>query len=84
MRSKFGKLLERAGIEAWARPFHSLRATRETELATEFPIHVVAKWIGNSVRVAQAHYLKVMSEQMEKAKGRAGVAPQAEMAETHS
>jgi hypothetical protein len=31
--------------------------SRETELANEFPIHVVGEWIGHSVDVARKHYL---------------------------
>lgn len=40
-------------LPAWRRPFHNLRASRETELANEFPLHVVCEWIGNSVEVAR-------------------------------
>ena len=39
--------------------FHNLRASRETELAAQFPLHVVCAWIGNSALVAQKHYLQV-------------------------
>ena len=35
------------------------RATRETELAALYPLHVVCAWIGNSRAVAQEHYLQV-------------------------
>jgi hypothetical protein len=38
---------------------HNLRASRETELAAQHPIHVVCKWIGNSAANAQKHYLQV-------------------------
>lgn len=40
--------------------FHSLRATRETELAEQFPMHTVCAWIGNTQAVATKHYLKVL------------------------
>ena len=47
--------------------FYNLRASRETELANEFPIHVVCEWIGNSAEVARKHYLQVTEEHFEKA-----------------
>ena len=39
-----------------------LRATRQTELADRFPLHVVCAWIGNSQPVAMKHYLQVTDE----------------------
>lgn len=38
-----------------------------TELANEFPIHVVCEWIGNSPDVARRHYLQVTEEHFQKA-----------------
>jgi integrase len=67
-RRTFGRIVERAGVVVWPRVFHSLRATRETELAEQFPIHVVCKWLGNSAPVAQRHYLSVTPAQMERAR----------------
>jgi hypothetical protein len=49
----------RAGVTAWPRLFHNLRASRETELAAIYPLHVVCSWIGNSERIAFQHYLQV-------------------------
>lgn len=63
------ELLRRADMEPWSRFFHSMRASRESELAAEYPIHVVCEWIGNTPKVAKKHYLKVMQAEMEKAKG---------------
>jgi len=59
LRTQFGKIIRRAGLEPWPKLFHNLRATRETELADSFPIHVVCAWIGNSQPVAAKHYLAV-------------------------
>ena len=47
--------------------WQNLRATRQTELAETFPIHVVCDWIGNSRAVAQEHYLQVTDEHFEAA-----------------
>jgi len=67
LRTTFIKIIERAGVKPWTKPFHNMRASRETELAAEFPIHVVCAWIGNSQAVAAAHYLTVREEDFEKA-----------------
>jgi hypothetical protein len=46
-----------AGLKPWPKLFQNLRSTRETELAEEFPLHVVCAWIGNSQPIAAKHYL---------------------------
>lgn len=70
-RTQLLRIIRRAGLEAWERPWHNMRATRETELAELFPIHVVCDWIGNSARVAQAHYLQVTDAHFARAIGEA-------------
>ncbi len=65
------KAIRRAGLEPWPKLFHNLRATRETELAADFPLHIVCKWIGNSIQVATRHYLQVRDEDFERAAGSA-------------
>ena len=57
LRTQFLKLLKRAGVTPWKRIFHSMRATRQTELEARFPLHVVCSWLGNSQAVAKASYL---------------------------
>lgn len=59
LRTQFQRIIRRAGLTPWPRLFHNLRATRQTELAATYPIHVVCRWIGNSEAVAQEHYLTV-------------------------
>ena len=66
LRTHFDHIVKKAGVEPWAKPFMNLRATRETELAKEYPLHVVTKWIGNSEPVAAKHYLQVTSADFEK------------------
>ena len=53
-----------AGVSPWPRLFQNLRASRETELADRFPSHVVAGWIGHSMRVAEEHYLQITPEHL--------------------
>src|SRR4029450_1282855 len=43
----------------WPKLFHNLRASRQTELAERYPIHVRCAWLGNSAAVAKEHYLQV-------------------------
>src|SRR5262249_5030810 len=60
-------LLRKAGVSPWPRLFHDLRASRQMELAAEFPAHVCCAWIGNSERIAAANYLQVTDADFAKA-----------------
>jgi integrase len=59
LRTTFEKVILRAGLTPWPRLFQNLRASRETELAARFPLHVVTAWMGNTEAVAARHYLSV-------------------------
>lgn len=59
LRTHMHRIIKRAGFTPWPKTFQNLRATRETELVRAHPIHVVCAWLGNSPRVAAAHYLQV-------------------------
>lgn len=59
---RFKRLIERAGLKPWPRLFHNLRASRETELASDYAIATVCQWMGNSALIAQRHYLTVREE----------------------
>ena len=48
LRTQFLKILRRAGVAPWSRLFHSMRATRQTELERDFPLHVVCSWLGKA------------------------------------
>jgi integrase len=67
LRTTFTKIIRRAGAKPWPKLFHNLRASRETELAATYPIHVVCEWIGNSAAIAAKHYLTVREEDFERA-----------------
>ena len=67
LRTQYLKILGRAKVESWSRLFHSMRASRQTELEREFPLHVVCSWLGNSPKVAQRSYLLVTSADFQKA-----------------
>jgi hypothetical protein len=67
LRTQLLRIIRRAGVTAWPKLFHNLRASRETELAGEHPLHVVCAWIGNSALIAQKHYLQVTESDFEQA-----------------
>jgi len=69
LRSELTRLLRRAGVAGWPRFFHSMRASRQTELQREFPIHVVYSWLGNSPRIAQQSNLLFTENDLAKEKG---------------
>jgi len=70
-QSKATKMLKsaikRAGVTPWPRLFHSLRATRQTELQRCNPSHVVCAILGNTEDVAQKHYLIVTDDDLQRA-----------------
>jgi len=68
LRTQFLKRLKKAKITPWARLFHSMRASRQTELERQFPIHVVCAWLGNPPKVAQRSYLLVTDDDIHRAK----------------
>lgn len=67
IRTTFEKIVRRAGLEQWPRLFHNLRASCETDLVHEHPIHAVCSWIGNTPAIANRHYLQVLDSDFKKA-----------------
>ena len=65
--TQMNRIIQRAGLKPWPKTFQNCRSTRETELAQEWPIHLVCKWIGNTLDVAREHYLQVRDEDFAKA-----------------
>jgi hypothetical protein len=43
--------------------------TRETELTSQFPMHVVVDWLGHSIQVAKQPYCQVTEEHYDLASG---------------
>jgi hypothetical protein len=66
LRTRLRRIIRRAGLTPWPKPFHNLRASRETDLAATYPLHVVCSWIGNSAVIAKNHYLQVTDADFEK------------------
>ena len=63
------RIILRAGVTPWPRTLHNLRASRQTELAAEFPLATVCAWIGNTKAVAAGHYLQVTDADWRRAVG---------------
>jgi hypothetical protein len=64
-------LIERAGLAPWPRLFHNLRSSRETELLEQFPVHVVALWMGHDAKVCLKHYAQTTDQHFDRAASRA-------------
>lgn len=63
------RIIRRAGLTPWPRTWHNCRASRQTELAADYPLHVACSWAGNSAKIAAAHYLTVRDADFDKATG---------------
>ena len=61
------RIIQHAGLTPWPRTWHNLRASRQTELAAEYPLHTVCAWIGNTKAIAAGHYLQVTDADWERA-----------------
>ena len=67
LRKGLTSIIKKAGLSPWPKLFQNLRASRETELCQDYPLHVASKWIGNTPTVAMGHYLQVIDSDWEKA-----------------
>ncbi len=59
LRTRFTKIVTRAGLKPWPRLFQNLRSSRATDWVEVYPSHIVAAWLGHSTAIAAAHYLQV-------------------------
>jgi hypothetical protein len=71
------RIVKRAGLTAWPRHWHNLRASRQIELAANYPLHTVCAWIGNTKAIAAGHYLQVTDADWTRAVRAAGEQPAA-------
>jgi integrase len=67
LRKTIERAITKAGRTVWPRLWHSMRASRQTDLENEFAPHVVCAWLGNSEAVAREHYLQVTDEHFARA-----------------
>ena len=75
LRTQFQRIIKRAGVKPWPKPFVNLRTTRATKLRESYPDHVVNEWLGHTQKVAAKHYLQIREEHFDKASGANGAAP---------
>lgn len=67
LRTMFARIVHRAGVTPWPRLFHNLRASCQTDLVGEFPLHLVCQWLGNSQLIAFKHYTQERKEDIQRA-----------------
>jgi integrase len=75
LRTHALRIIEKAGVKVWPKPFQNLRASRENELMQQHPAHLVLAWIGHTAAVARDHYLKVTDADYDRASGKAARNP---------
>ena len=75
LRTHALRIIRKAGVKVWPKPFQNLRASRENELMQQYPAHHVLAWIGHTAAVAQDHYLKVTDADFDRASGKAAQNP---------
>ena len=62
LRTQLERIIRKAGLEPWGKPWQNCRSTRATELEGRFPSHVVRAWLGHSEAVAAKFYLQTTDE----------------------
>jgi|694.fasta_scaffold01219_33 site-specific recombinase XerD len=67
LRTGLMDIITAAGLKAWPKLYHNLRASCQTDLESQFPTHVVCAWLGNTPKVASEHYLQVREDDWRKA-----------------
>lgn len=59
----FQFILIQAGLQRWPKLFQNMRSSCENDwIAEGIPAHVVADWLGHSVRTQEKYYLRVLPE----------------------
>ena len=76
LRTHAVRLMKKAGVQVWPKPFQNLRASKEMDLLQEgYESFVVYRWIGHTAAVARDHYLKVTDAHFDRAAGKAARNP---------
>jgi len=65
----FAVLCRRAGLIPWDRPCQACRKSLETDWCRRYPMHVTAAFLGNSPKIAMAHYTKPLDGDFEAISG---------------
>lgn len=67
LRTHMNRIIRRTGLIPWPRMFNAMRASRATELASEYPAAICTAWLGHTQAVAEAHYHMVRDSDYERA-----------------
>ncbi len=59
LRTQIRRLIIRAGLAPWVKPWQNMRSTRETELVEQLGIKDASAIIGNTEKVALQHYVQL-------------------------
>ncbi|MFM7519087.1 MAG: tyrosine-type recombinase/integrase [Planctomycetota bacterium] len=62
LRTQAHRIIERAGLTVWPKPFQNMRSSRETDWLSKFPVASVAQWMGHSPVVSMRHYAQALPE----------------------
>jgi integrase len=63
-RKRFARIIEKAGVEAWAKLWQACRWSCEREWALTYPQYVVSRWIGHSITVSGKHYANAVPDEL--------------------
>ncbi len=69
LRTQLERIMDGAGVKAWPRLFHNLRASCATDWVETIPAHAVAKYLGHSPMIGATHYLTARDAHLDLAKG---------------
>lgn len=72
LQTHLDRLVVRAGLKPWPKPFVNMRASRATELACEYGLKDAAQWCGHSVEIAARHYQRATEANHARATGKLG------------
>ena len=67
LRTTFGKIVKRAGLNKFPRPFDNMRMTRSNEVYRRWGAFEESEWIGHSRRVREDHYLSITDDDFQEA-----------------
>lgn len=56
LRTHLERIIVRAGLTPWPKPFHNMRASRQSELMAAYDLATACRWLGNSPTIAAQHY----------------------------
>ncbi len=62
LRTRFLRIIAKAGIKPWPKLFVNLRSSRATELADDYPSHIATGWLGHTHEVAERHSRQVTDD----------------------